>query len=121
MYISKIRSKNRGRRPEISSTKRKNQEVAVVAVTGMVRNQATAEDGRAKASGVGRIKKVGGLYGLGVRRQAGIVIAPGHQHSFRYASLHLTLQRVMIASEAAGGIFTGQLLTNARLDVLTLS
>ncbi|ALQ49539.1 hypothetical protein ATN83_p10163 (plasmid) [Raoultella ornithinolytica] len=31
--------------------------MAVVAVTGMVRNQATAEDGRAKVSGVGRIKK----------------------------------------------------------------
>lgn len=52
---------------------------------------------------------------------AGIVIAPGYQHSFRHTSLHLTLQRVMIASEAAGGIFTGQLLTNARLYILTLA
>lgn len=92
----------------------------MVAVTGMVRNQATAEDGRAKVSGVGRIKS-GRFIWARVRRQAGIVIAPGYQHSFRHTSLHLTLQRVMIASEAAGGIFTGQLLTNARLYILTLA
>jgi hypothetical protein len=51
----------------------------------------------------------------------GIVVPARQQHALRHASLNLTLQRFTIASEAAGGIFTGQLLTNARLDVLTLA
>jgi hypothetical protein len=35
-------------------------------------------------------------------------------------ALNLTLQRFFIAPEAAGGVFAGQLLTHARLDVMTL-
>lgn len=37
-----------------------------------------------------------------------------------HTALNLTLQRFFIAPEAAGGVFAGQLLTHARLDVMTL-
>lgn len=121
MCISKIRPKRRRPGPDISSATRINEALAGMAITEVVRNQPRPGDGRAKVSGASRITKMRGLYRVGVRRQAGIVIAPGQQHTLSHASLNLTLQRIMIASEAAGGIFTGQLLTNTRLDVLTLA
>lgn len=121
MCISKISLSQVRPEPEISSSMRVNLTLAGVAITKEGGNQPRPGDGRAKVSGASRITKTGGLYGVGVRCQAGIVIAPGHQHPFRHTALYLSLQRVMIASEAAGGIFTGQLLTNARLYILTLA
>ena len=121
MYISKIRLSQVRLEQEISSSMRVHLTLGGAANTEVGRNQPRPGDGRAKVSGASRITKTGGLYGVGVRRQAGIVIAPGHQHPFSHPARNLTLQRFMITTEAAGGIFTRQLLTNTRLDVLALA
>ena len=52
--------------------------------------------------------------------QSRVVVPARQQHALLHTTLNLTLERFMIAPEAAGGVFAGQLLTHARLDILTL-
>ena len=52
--------------------------------------------------------------------QSRVVVPARQQHALLHTALNLTLQRFFIAHEAAGGVFAGQLLTHARLDVMTL-
>lgn len=52
--------------------------------------------------------------------QSRVVVPARQQHALLHTALNLTLQRFFITPEAAGGVFAGQLLTHARLDVMTL-
>ena len=52
--------------------------------------------------------------------QSRVVVPARQQHALLHAALNLALKRFFIAPEAAGGVFAGQLLTHARLDVMTL-